>query len=125
MAKNLSYQTKNLKQKAVYWAATSTNNNFGDPKLSAPVEIDSRWEFTNGEITDENGNTIGYEGKVAVDREIAVNSILWKGEQRDLSSPPTNLKSVVAYKEIPDLKGRRFRRIAYVIRHNNTLPDLA
>lgn len=113
-----------LHQKAVYWAADG-HDDYGDVKVAAPVNINVRWEERQSEVLDSDGNTIRIDAVVVVDREMAAGGILWLGEEADLPDSPTNLKQVVIYSTIPDVKGREFRRVVKLIKYSNELPILS
>ncbi len=117
-------ETDGRLQKAVLWAANDTDR-YGELKVDAAIQIDIRWETGQKEAVDPQGNTIAFESTVIVDRVIPVGSILWLGEKNDLPNPPTNLRHVVDYSEIPDVKGRNFRRVVSLMKHSNELPALA
>ena len=117
-------EVSDLGQKAVLWAFSSYNK-AGDPVVSAAVEIDVRWQAKRKQVIDALGNPIILEAQVAVDREIAVNSILWKGELDDAPDPPTNLFQVVAYNEVPDVSFKSTRRVVDLTRYSDTLPTTA
>lgn len=114
--------TRRLHQKAVLWSNTGKNN-YGEVTVGTATEINVRWEETQSDITDANGQTVAVTAEVAVDREITVGSIMWEGAEADLPDAPTNLKQVLSYQEVPDIKGRTFRRIVLLGKYGNTLPD--
>lgn len=114
-----------LEQKAVLWSAVlGSFDRHGKQKVSAAVEIDVRWITGNKEVTDSKGNTIGIESTVIVDRAIPVQSILWLGKLSNLPSPTTNLRKVDVVKETPDIKGRATRRVLFLNKFSDTLPDI-
>lgn len=119
-----SIETACLNQKAVLWAANGFDRD-GEPKVDAAEEIDVRWETGQREAIDPQGNVIAVDEVVVVDRAIIVGSVMFKGPEDDLASPPTNLKQVVTYNETPDVKGRKFRRVVGLVRYSNELPELA
>ncbi len=120
----MSMETDFLFQKAVLYTASGVDG-YADVKLSAGIEISCRWETGKHQSVDANGNTIAVDSVVYVDRVITVGSILWKGKLIDLPSTPTDLKEVVGYEEIPDVKSRKFERSVSVMKHSNELPTLA
>lgn len=112
-----------LNQKAVLWVAEGVDN-YGSYKVNSPVEISVRWEENRNEVTDNLGNTIVTDAVIHVNREIVVGSILWLGELIDVATPPVNLKQVVIYEEVPNLKARTKFRSVSVIKFSDTLPTL-
>ncbi len=120
----MSLESTSRHQKAVLWAANGVDD-YGEPKVDAAVEITVRWEEGLQEAVDPNGNTIAVDAVVVVDQAIVVGSIMWLGEKEDLATPPVDLKQVVSFNKIPDIKGRNFRRTVGLIRYSNELPALA
>ncbi len=120
-----SLETACLNQKAVLWNATGFDRN-GEPTIESATgdEIDVRWETGQREAIDPNGNVIAVDEVVVVDRAITIGSVLFKGPEDDLASPPVSLKQVVTYSETPDIKGRKFRRVVGLIRYSNELPGV-
>ncbi len=99
-----------LKQKAVLWAFSSYDDNGLPTVTSTGVEIKVRWEKGRHEATDSNSKPIAADGRLKVDREIAIGSELWMGELEDVPETLTNVHTVIDYQEVPDVKGRRFTR---------------
>lgn len=120
----MSLETTARHQKAVLWAFNSYDN-YGDVKVDAAVQITVRWRTGQKEALDADGNTIALDSTVVVDQVIAVGSIMWLGALKDLPDTPTNLRQVVDYKGIPDIKGRNFRRVVSLMKYSNELPTLA
>lgn len=116
-------EVNRLKQKAVLWAYASVND-YGEPIVSAAVEIPVRWENVQQEYTNPQGNTVGIEAIVTVNRVITVDSILWLGNLADLPGTPTNLKKVVRIVDIPNIKGRNTMREVWCMRYGDSLPTL-
>lgn len=114
-------------QKAVLWAAGVANgvDDYGEQKVSAAAELDVRWEERRQEALDPNGETIAVDAVAVVDQDIVVGSIMWLGDIDDVATPPVDLKQVVAFNKIPDVKGGRFRQTVGLIRFSNKLPTLA
>lgn len=117
-------ETTSRHQKAVLWAANGVTD-YGKIKVDAAAEIDVRWEEGLQEAVDPNGETIAIDAMVVVDQDVVVGSIMWLGEKDDLATPPVDLKQVVSFNKIPDIKGREFRRTIGLIRFSNKLPALA
>jgi hypothetical protein len=116
---------RSLYQKAVLWMYNS-DDEYGDPKVDASVEISCRWEKRRSQSVDAEGNAIAVEAEVMVDREIKVDSILWKGEKNDYdASTATDYMQVKVYDEVPDVKNRFVERIVKLAKWGDTLPSLA
>ena len=114
-------ETSDLHQKAVLWT-TSGFDDYGDPTIGSPVELNVRWETGQKESLDSQGNTIALDSIAVVDQAVAVGSVMWLGALADVPSPATDLRSVVGYSEIPDLKNREFRRTVSLMKLSNELP---
>ena len=111
-------------QKAVYWAASGTDE-YGEVTLASPVQLSVRWEHVDEQSLDAEGNPVAINAKVVVDRDIEVGSIFWEGKLTALSSPETDLLRVTVFKKIPDVKGNNFRRTVELTKYSDTLPSLA
>jgi len=115
-------EESDLHEYAVLWSAGGVDD-YGNPTVSAPVEIPCRWLIGMRESLDAEGNIIGVSDTVIVDRAIPIGSILWKGRLKDLPSSPTDLKQVIEYRETPDVKGRKRRRMVLLSRYSDQLPE--
>ncbi len=111
-------------QRAVLWEASGTSDDYGKPKVIAPVEVLVRWDDTVSGSLDAQGNKTRVDATVTVDRAVPVDSIMRKGALVDVPVPPTGLYRVASYSEVPDVKGRNFRRTVSLVRHSNTLPEI-
>lgn len=118
-------ETADRHQTAVLWPATGFDK-YGDVTIADAdgTQVKVRWEDRKSESLDAQGNTIGTDATVVVDRVIAVGSIMWQGKKDDLADPPVNLKQVVEYSAIPDVKGRNIRRVVKLVRYSNELPAI-
>ena len=119
-----SIESSGRKQKAVYWALSSRDR-YGDVTVSAAVEVSVRWEDREVDVLNAQGEKIKAEAVVTVGQDMAIGGLLWLGELADIATPPVDLKQIVSFDKIPDVKGREFRRVAYVARYSDTLPELA
>lgn len=120
-------ETMERNDRATLWVANGVND-YSEPTVSEPVEIDVRWESRRGERGDAQGNVVVYDAVVVVDRVIPIQSILRLGTIADYRASDTDdllLYSVVDFSGIPDLKGRNTRRLAYCKRYSNQLPEIA
>lgn len=121
----MTLETKDLNQKAVLWTVGGVDS-YSRPKLNTAIEIPVRWVDKKTERLDEKGNVVGADSVVIVDRQIAIGSIIWKGELVDLPSPTssiTNLYEVMDTRESPDIKGRYFRRTIIITKYGSSLPE--
>jgi len=107
-------ETSERHQQAVYWPLAGYDRH-GEQRVGDPQEIDVRWEDRRGEMVDPQGNRVATDAYAHVDREIAVGSCMWKGSLADWLSAGSGLEDarvmlVVAYREVPDVRGRELRR---------------
>lgn len=105
-------------QKAVLWELVGYDG-YGDPVFGDPTELDVRWEDDRKEIVGPNGRVIAVDATVVVDREIALDSRMWKGNLLDVPSPITDPMLVVANHVTPDIKNRNTRRTVMLSRMSN------
>lgn len=116
------------KQDAVLWAFAGVDNH-GDIKVSAtPVALKVRSEKETRESLDPNSTATATSFLLVVDQEIAEGGIIWFGALADVpddTNDLTDLKQVVDYSEIPDVKGRNFRREVRLIKFSDRLPQTA
>jgi len=119
-----AFEKRDLKQKAVLWVY-SGRNDYGEPIVKSPVEINVRWEKGMKESVDAEGETIGISDIAIVDRYIPIGSIMWLGALSDLPDSPTDLRYVADYKEVPDIKGRNVRRQVALRRYSDQLPTVS
>ncbi len=125
-----SIETSKLPHKAILWYATNDGDaadydDYGNRKLDAKKEINTRWTIKKRESVDAEGQVIVHDEMAVVDQEILVGSIIWKGALCDLPTTITNLREVTDYEEIADIKGRRVRRKISMMRYSDELPTLS
>lgn len=111
-------------QKATYWAAGTGSTSLGRKKVLASTEIDVRWEDREQDALGPDGETIRVDSVAVVAQDIEVGSILWLGKRADWTSAVGNLKEVVSFSKVPNLKGTRFRRIVGLVRYRDALPPI-
>lgn len=117
-------ETDFLDQKAVLWLK-STYDAAGEQVVSEPIEISVRWEADRREILGPNETPIASTAVVMVDRNIPEGSIMWQGELTSLPDELTEgIHEVVAYSEVPDLKGRNFQRTVILAKYKGELPTV-
>ncbi len=117
-------EISSLNQKAVLYTLSRYDAD-GDVVLSNPVELSVRKELGSPLAINPIGATIEFDVALWVDQEITLGSVVWLGALADLPGVPTNLKEVVDYREMPDIKGRNFERIILLNAWNNTLPTVS
>ncbi len=113
--------------KAVYWAK-SGKDKYARPTLAAAADLDVRWEHVQEETVDSQGNTIAVDAILVLDQSVVVGSIFWEGEIDDIPGtsqvPSSDLFQCIKFSRIPDIKGRHVRRLAYLRKYSDDLPDL-
>lgn len=123
-----SFTKAHLKDDAVLWTKTGNYSDDGKVLLNSAVAIKVRWEQKSGEFISPDGATIGYDDVVYVNQEIEEGSIMWKGKLEDLPSPNssiTDLRQVIKYEGIPDVKGRVQMRRVILMKHSDSLPTVS
>lgn len=116
-------ETTELRQKAVLWPASGIDR-AGHHKRGSAEEICVRWQYSNTEATDRQGNRIAIDATVVVDRAVSVGSILWLGSllEHNAAASPGDYCRVVSFSTIPDIKNQNTRRVLYLQRLGDTLP---
>lgn len=116
----MSYITKNLKQKVVFWGSP-TPNGFGGHTFAAPVEINGRWEDRNDLYVDSAGKQQVSMSVVYVDTDLVLNGYLYLGELTEIGSGDEDNPEgfaeafrINAYKKTPNLKATAFERKAWL-----------
>jgi hypothetical protein len=123
-----SLELKDRYQYAVLWAFAGYDAS-GEVVVDDPVEVRVRWEEQStdprrGQILGPDGNLVTLLSTVVVDRRIEVGSLMWKGRLRDYNANvETQVREVVLYSEIPDLKNRNTRREVGLGFYKGTVPD--
>lgn len=116
----MSRITRNLRQKAMYWAPNGENE-FGNTTYAEPVEISVRWTDIAELTVTKDGRTVTSKSKVMVDQDVEEGGLLWLGTEEDWEDtttpevPPTveeGGNEIVLLKKIPNRKATEFLRIA-------------
>jgi len=113
------------RQKAVYWALQSEDSggddfdDYGQPLVVAPVEIDCRWEDSTEEFIDADGVPQMSRAIVYVDRDVDVGGVLMLGtlaDVDDVDNPKINDAAweIKRFDNFPDLKAKEFLKTAYL-----------
>lgn len=113
-------------QKAQIWQRKG-DDPYGNPIIGDRQELTVRWEDKQLEMIDPQGQPIRIDALVIHVCSIEVGSIMWRGCQADLPDdevPTVGLMEVVALDDIPDVKGRAFRKTAGLKRYNDKLPRI-
>jgi hypothetical protein len=110
-----------LTQRAVMWAPSGVDN-YGNTRVSSPVEILCGWPQVKTKPGNAQSDAVSRTEQLAVDRDIAIGSILWLGSLADLPDTPESLREVVSVTKTPDIKGRQFRYTVGLAAFSNSLP---
>ena len=117
-------ETMSRRQKATLWAAGTESTSIGRKKVLPSVEISVRWEDKEQDALNAEGETIRVDSLVVVDRDVAVGSLMWLGEKADWTTSAGNLREVLSFSKVPNIKGTRFRRTVGLIRYSDDLPPI-
>ena len=83
----MSFKTRLQKQTCVYWAPDAVSE-YGQLSFLDPVEKSCRWEDTNDEFVDNNGNRQVSRSVVMVDG-VALGGLLMLGDSGDITDEDT------------------------------------
>lgn len=117
-------ESMSLRQDATLWAAGTESTSIGRKKVLANTAIKVRWEESEQDALDAEGETIRVDALAVVDQDIAIGSLMWLGKRANWTVATGELKEVVTFSKIPNLKGTRFRRTVGLIRYSNDLPPI-
>lgn len=111
-------------EKIVLWKASSYHDNYGNPLVLAPQEIEVRWENVDREVRSVDGSVIACDALVYVKLSIPVQSIFWRGALADLPATPTGLFLVQEYNETPSLTRKNLDRYCFMLAYSDKLPGI-
>lgn len=117
-------ESMSRRQNATLWAAGTESTSTGRKKVLASVAIKVRWEDEEHDVLGAGGETIKAHTLVVVDRDIAIGSLMWLGKRANWTAAVGDLKEVVSFSKVPNIKGTRFRRVVSLIRYSNALPPI-
>ena len=121
----MSIITKMLKQTAVYWGLASEGDegidfdDYGQPLLTDPVDLDCRWEDVSEEFISADGTRQLSRAKVYVNEDVDVGGILMLGTEDDITDSD-NVKEnkgaweVKRFDSLPTFKATEFLRTAWL-----------
>ena len=124
----MSIITKMLKQVCVYWGLASEESasagtdfdDYGQPLLTDPVELDCRWEDVIEEFIDANGTRQLSNAKVYVESDVKVGGILMLGTIDADITDSTNVKEnegaweIKRFDKLPTFKATEFLRTCFL-----------
>lgn len=106
--------THSLRQTAVLWG-TSTTNDYGERVRDvAPIEIAVRWIDKRGDTVDDNGTVIAFDAVVLTNVNVRPESLMWLGTLEEWYSTGSagsagygnNLMIVKSIARTPSIKNR-------------------
>lgn len=109
--------------KAVLWVFSGRYDRSGQPEVSAPVEIDVRWNENEANVTTPKEGTIRVDATVIVAQAVAIGSRMYRGRLTDLTggaAPTGQTMEVKTTSAIDDIKGRNTARELGLIRMRDT-----
>lgn len=113
-------------EKIVVWKKSDQDyDNYGNPLVQAPEEIEVRWENVDREVRSVDGSVIACDALVYVKTPIPTQSIFWRGALADLPVAPTGLMLVQEYNETPSLTGKNMDRYCFMLAYGDKLPGIA
>lgn len=103
-------------QFAVYWERLGIDA-FGKPTYKAPIEMEVRFQDSNEEFIDNEGDRQISRAKVFPDRFVQLNDVLMEGKLVDLVDPLNPKKNPGAWEvrkssRIPNLRNKEILFIA-------------
>lgn len=101
-----------LNEDALLWAKAGVDD-YGEPTVSFPVQIEVRWENRQTVMRNPQGDPITVDATVVAYEEIEVGSLMWEGGFDDVPGsgtgsdqvPESDLMEVVAFETMMDLRG--------------------
>jgi len=122
-----------LRQTALVWPASGYDS-YGQPAVAKyPTQISVRWNNTQTEMLNPQGNTISVDATVIVSQEIPMGSWLWLGSMDSWlgmgsgsgsAAQDEHLLEVKAYAKTADIKNRNYFRQLGLIRLHNTIQSM-
>ena len=112
-------------EKIVAWFSTGRYDNYGNPVVEPPIEIECRWQNVDREVRSVDGSVIACDALVYPMVDVPSQSIFWRGALADLPDQPTNLKLVQEVDKVPSLDGQNFDRECFMLSYSNKLPTVA
>lgn len=117
--------TKNLKDKAAYWAYSGVDD-YGNITVSAAVEIDVFWNQTVTQLIQPDGKRVRVDGQVFCAIDLSEKGLLWHGNLADVPVSFNNdLMEIAFFAKVPDIKSRKYTRYVGIRRYKDTLPTVA
>lgn len=120
---------------ALLWRVNGTDLNGQRTVTSIPIQIKCRWMDATSDVMNPDQSSRTYDvSLISKWTDLNIGDILWQGTADELGDsqsltgtgtdviPPGDLHIVTTFDSGPDLKGRRTRREAKLIRFTDRLP---
>ncbi len=114
-------ESRTLRQTAVYWPPSTEIDAHGVPILSTPQQIRCRWEYTQEEFIQPDGEKGVSRAKVFLIVDLELGGMLWLGTLEEATAPgfpadpreagALNIRSV---SKMPTLKAEQYVRVVYL-----------
>lgn len=114
----MTFLTKNHNQFITHWAVGATKDKFGNPVFSSPVVLKGRWEDVNELFVDIDGNELVSNAKIFLGTDVTTGDYLMNRSFESGETDPTvtgGAFRIRKFNKTPDLKGRQFERVAFVV----------
>lgn len=122
-------ETADRHQTAQYWPRIGVDRNGMVLVADVPTELKVRWVNKRREALNAKNERIAVDVTIVADRDLAIGSILWLGEQDDFgtgtgtsSYPNTDLVQVMAMDHTTSICNKFTRYEALCLRYTNLLP---
>lgn len=123
------WYSRYLNQKATYWEPTGGKDAYGMSKFYKPRLLDCRWEDSQELFINAFGQEELSQSKIHVDTDLVVGGYLIQGDYRDMDDSTTTTETtsdeyrphpdameIRNFQSIPNIKGTRFVRTAWLKR---------
>ena len=122
----MSIITRMRKQVCVYWGLASDESagvafdDYGQPILTDPVELDCRWEDVSEEFIAADGTRQFSNAKVYVEQDVDVGGVLMLGTIEADITDSSNVKEnegaweIKRFDKLPTFKATEFLRTAFL-----------
>lgn len=122
-----------LHQKALVWPYAGFDR-YSQPKVSAPVDIDCRWDSKRRQMVDSKGNKVGVDATVVVLDPVDIGSTIWLAPDSSYDASEqwygtgsagedSGVMEVIVCNETPDMRNRVTRVTLGLVFYRDTPPE--
>lgn len=116
-------------QKALLFEVVGVDE-FNEPLISDPIELDVRWVWKATQMPGPNGNPVRVDSTVILDREVPIGSTMVESTLEDWYGTGSaegqhTIMEVVAMGITPDIKNRNVRYVGGLAYFKETQAELA